>query len=465
MEIPHSRNLHIFFINSVIMLKNLRILVVGAIFAGCAFNAHSQFQVDEQPSTKGFYLGVSGGTNWSSMRFSDLDDKLYPENNNNLSGVFSVFGQINFGKNGMFGIRPELAFLTRGGSLTHIGKSFLDEYTPGDADNGDVWLDNYYYRLKATYFDIRVPLIYTIGKDDWRFRPYVYVAPILGIAHRGNLRAQYDFTDNVYEGYQIDLNNSNYNSIMFAGAVGVGVNYYFNINSSRFFLGLEANYQHGFTDTYSKKEKDGKVPTVMETFPDKDAVKASGTRSLSGWELKATLGIPMSVFSSKKKVVHYVEEQPVYVPPVKTVVEPIPQPATSEYEEKPCYTLQEVTAFIKEGRKIEGLRICAIEDIQFDINKADIKKNSYSYLNDLATLIKNTGAKVKVYGHTDNTGTDEINDRLSQERAEAVVKYLERRGVNPNNLSSASYGSRRPRASNDTEQGRRLNRRVEFDFE
>lgn len=445
-------------------MSNLRKTLLCALSV-CAISAmHGQNVIEEQPSTSGVYLGLGGGTNWSRMRFSELDKNLYPENHNNFSGVFSFFAQFNLGKNGMFGIRPEFAFLTRGGRLTHMGEDYLDEYIPGDELEGDVWLDDFSYRLKATYFDIRVPLIYNIGKDSWKFRPYVYVAPILSFAHHGKINAQYDYTNNIYEGYHADLSKSNYNSFMFAGAIGIGANYYFNINSSRFFLGLEVSYQHGFTDTYSSKEKDGDVAEILGTFPDK-GFEVQGSRCLSGWELKATLGIPLSVFSSKKKSAPVVEV-PVYVAPEPAVL-PAPEPPvkTADYEEKPCFSLEEVMNLIKEGRSIEGVRICAIEDIQFDINKAVIKRSSYHYLNDIATLIMQTGAKVKVQGHTDNTGTDEINDRLSGERAEAVVDYLISRGVNPDNLSSASYGSRRPRASNETEQGRKMNRRVEFDFE
>ncbi len=447
------------------MISKLRFYASGLILSACAVSMSAQYAESvEAPTTKGFYIGVSGGANWSSLRFSDLDKALYPDNNNNFSGVFSFFCQYNFGKDGMFGVRPEFAFLTRGGRLNNIGKgleSFYEEYYYHEPDD-EVWLDDFVYRLKATYFDIRVPLIYTLGKDSWKVRPYVYVAPILSFAQGGYVDARMEYNDHQYEGVRYDLSKSNYKSLMFAGAIGLGANYYFNISGSRFFLGLEANYQHGFTDTYSDKEKDGKVPVVTQLLPDR-STKAEGTRMLSSWELKATLGIPLSVFSSKKP--HEVFAEPEPEPVIEPVVVEEKKEVETGYELKPCYSLEEVLGMLDNGMPIEGKRICSIEDVQFDLNKSVIKPRSFKYLDKLADLLKRSGAKVKVMGHTDNTGTVERNAELSRERANAVVEYLKRQGVPSNRITSASYGSSRPCATNDTEAGRRLNRRVEFDIE
>ena len=74
----------------------------------------------------------------------------------------------------------------------------------------------------------------------------------------------------------------------------------------------------------------------------------------------------------------------------------------------------------------------------------------------------NPTARFEVQGHTDNQGSDKINDPLSQERAEAVVKALEGQGVDPFNLRPVGKGSHEPVADNGTEAGRAQNRRVEF---
>ena len=79
-----------------------------------------------------------------------------------------------------------------------------------------------------------------------------------------------------------------------------------------------------------------------------------------------------------------------------------------------------------------------------------------------ATLKPNPSARFEVQGHTDNQGSDKVNDPLSQQRAEAVVKALEGEGVDPFNLRPVGKGSHEPVADNKTEEGRAKNRRVEF---
>src|SRR5690606_16963596 len=64
-------------------------------------------------------------------------------------------------------------------------------------------------------------------------------------------------------------------------------------------------------------------------------------------------------------------------------------------------------------------------------------------------------------GHTDSTGTDEINDRLSDERAASVTQYLTAQGVAAHRITSEGYGSEQPIADNETAEGRQANRRVE----
>jgi len=71
-------------------------------------------------------------------------------------------------------------------------------------------------------------------------------------------------------------------------------------------------------------------------------------------------------------------------------------------------------------------------------------------------------AKVEIAGHTDALGPEEFNQRLSEQRAESVKAYLTERGVAPERISVVGYGESRPRGTNDTVEGRRLNRRVEI---
>jgi len=101
--------------------------------------------------------------------------------------------------------------------------------------------------------------------------------------------------------------------------------------------------------------------------------------------------------------------------------------------------------------------------IGFKLNSATLTKNSYGTLNDIAKLMKKTpNANLEVQGHTDETGTDEGNNKLSEKRAQAVVKYLVKKGVKASRLRAKGYGSSMPKADNSTESGRSENRRVEL---
>ena len=102
-------------------------------------------------------------------------------------------------------------------------------------------------------------------------------------------------------------------------------------------------------------------------------------------------------------------------------------------------------------------------NILFDTGKATLKQESMIEIMRVADYMKkNPTARFEVQGHTDNQGSDKINDPLSQQRAEAIVKALEGLGVDGFNLKAVGKGSHEPVADNGTEEGRAKNRRVEF---
>ena len=102
-------------------------------------------------------------------------------------------------------------------------------------------------------------------------------------------------------------------------------------------------------------------------------------------------------------------------------------------------------------------------NILFETGKATLKPESMEEIEKVAEYMKNNpNARFEVQGHTDNQGSDKINDPLSQQRAEAVVKALEGKGVDPFNLRAVGKGAHEPVADNKTEEGRAKNRRVEF---
>ena len=102
-------------------------------------------------------------------------------------------------------------------------------------------------------------------------------------------------------------------------------------------------------------------------------------------------------------------------------------------------------------------------NILFETGKATLKPESMEEIQRVADYMKKVpSARFEVQGHTDNQGSDAVNDPLSQQRAEAVVKALEGMGVDPFNLRPVGKGSHEPVADNSTDAGRAQNRRVEF---
>lgn len=105
-----------------------------------------------------------------------------------------------------------------------------------------------------------------------------------------------------------------------------------------------------------------------------------------------------------------------------------------------------------------------LRNIYFEFDRATFTQESYVELNKLEKLLSNNpNIDVEIAGHTDRVGTIIYNKDLSQRRADAVVKWLKKKGIDPRRLESRGYGKTRPLASNDDEfEGRELNRRVEF---
>ena len=102
-------------------------------------------------------------------------------------------------------------------------------------------------------------------------------------------------------------------------------------------------------------------------------------------------------------------------------------------------------------------------NILFETGKATLKPESMAEIQKVADFMKkNPSVRFEVQGHTDNQGSDAVNDPLSQQRAEAVVKALEQLGCDPFNMRAVGKGSHEPVASNSTDEGRAKNRRVEF---
>jgi OOP family OmpA-OmpF porin len=126
-------------------------------------------------------------------------------------------------------------------------------------------------------------------------------------------------------------------------------------------------------------------------------------------------------------------------------------PKGAKVNQKGCWVLVDEAVKLQKG------------NVLFDFGKADIKAQAYPVLDEaLAILKKQPTLKVEVQGHTDNVGSRAYNQKLSERRAKAVMEYFIDKGIKPERLSAAGYNFSRAAASNDTREGRALNRRVEL---
>ena len=116
-------------------------------------------------------------------------------------------------------------------------------------------------------------------------------------------------------------------------------------------------------------------------------------------------------------------------------------------------------------KRVEVGQSIVLNNIFFDTGAAELRPESYAELGILYKLMfDNPSLKIEISGHTDNVGSAGLNQRLSERRARAVVDFLIERGIDPERLTSKGYGFERPIASNETAQGRQLNRRTEFEI-
>ncbi|TYO99080.1 outer membrane protein OmpA-like peptidoglycan-associated protein [Geothermobacter ehrlichii] len=117
-------------------------------------------------------------------------------------------------------------------------------------------------------------------------------------------------------------------------------------------------------------------------------------------------------------------------------------------------------------RDADTLALTFKSDVLFDVDSALLKPGAHDELFRVAKVLNQyPQTTLLVAGHTDSTGSEEYNQRLSERRAEVVKNALVGNGVNPERIRTIGYGESRPIASNASESGRQLNRRVEIRIE
>ncbi|MEL7123075.1 MAG: OmpA family protein [Bacteroidota bacterium] len=117
------------------------------------------------------------------------------------------------------------------------------------------------------------------------------------------------------------------------------------------------------------------------------------------------------------------------------------------------------------GQEERELLSFAMRAVQFETGRAELKQESFSVLDQIVGIMERyPGYNLTIIGHTDSVGDDETNKVLSEERAKSCYQYIVSKGITPSRLNYEGMGEAKPIASNRTSQGRRLNRRVEFDL-
>ena len=235
-----------------------------------------------------FTIGFGGGIRINSMRFTDyasaFSEEAYSQHNDY---VFSIFGYKEFGLKGHFAIRPQVSFLRRGARFV-----FND-------NQGNLWG----YGIYVNYNDLRLPFVFNFtAYHRKRLQPYTYLTPIVGFATGGRIALSYkrDFTT--------DLTKASIAPCYFGLGGALGIRY--NTTTARhrnLFFGVEATYDQGLSNTYSRDEKNGKANDVGRIV-DYEHTPVAGKRMFSGIEFQAFFGISLNQVPTPKT-------QPPYMSP------------------------------------------------------------------------------------------------------------------------------------------------------
>ena len=135
---------------------------------------------------------------------------------------------------------------------------------------------------------------------------------------------------------------------------------------------------------------------------------------------------------------------------------------SENFDIPPTTDFQEITKDVS-LKKIQIGSSIVLRNIFFDHDKATLRKESVAELERLIQLLKDLPKlKIEIAGHTDNSGSDSYNLKLSQRRAKSVVDFLIDKGIAQGRLTAKGYGEGKPIDTNETEEGRQKNRRTEF---
>ncbi len=142
---------------------------------------------------------------------------------------------------------------------------------------------------------------------------------------------------------------------------------------------------------------------------------------------------------------------------------PAPMPTPKDSDGDGVYDDKDDCPNTPKAAKVNSVGCWVLKGLNFDYDKWDVKSRYNHLLDGLVKILNNNDAmKLEIQGHTDNRGSAAYNKGLSKKRADSVMDYLVNKGVAPGRLTTAGYGFDNPAASNETNEGRAENRRVEL---
>lgn len=219
-------------------------------------------------------------------------------------------------------------------------------------------------------------------------------------------------------------------------------------------VGLDINEWNQITVTF--KAKGGESYLLIGAFELKRV-----------WQTGSTVPPLLSTPINKKierDAYYYIDDVSLYeykpeLPEPLAEAEPPNEAETELPSEEPEIVYVEPTTI----EKLPTETVIVFKNLLFKSGESQLNTNTAGELNIIATYMKaDPLLTIEIYGHTDNAGDETKNTELSLKRAEAVGQYLIAKGVNTANIKSQGFGSSKPMESNDTPDGRKKNRRVEF---
>jgi len=392
---------------------------LGILLGLClALPSYSQI-LNSQSILDNTSIGIKAGVNTPFFRYSNANLREYNKSVF-LRKMFGFLAEVEI--NPSISVRPEFVFIGKGEKIEDLGVS---------------------YQMKSNYFEFRLPVVYNYNELD-NLIPYAFVGPAFSMATGGNI---------AIDGYSTDLTKANLSSFDVEVLAGLGVKYPLTVANIPMKVAAEITYAMGFSDSYSAKEKNESAIAL-----NRRSYTIDGTRKNRSFGLNFSVLVPLSgIFKQKEKIEPQI---------VTTTIPQIEQKSdtANKIPEKSFYTISEIKDYLNKGLEVNTLKI-SLFNINFDTKQYAIKEESKPYLDEIVSLLNSVPSmKFKINGHTDNVGDDDNNLVLSRNRAKAVLNYLVSKGIAESRLVSEGFGETKPIDTNDTEEGRLNNRRVEFEI-